>query len=278
VLRPGFAHFLRIAATVQWDQAELALEADARRWPTLARQRRARIEALVAGFCLGEAQVAAELEPFVRASGESELAACFRAQARDEDRHARFFDRVAAEVLRVPGATAAERRIRLAPLRTAVFTSLFDDRLPGAARRLASGDARLDAAVGLYHLVLEGVVFIAGLIALVEELERPPALAGVLRGVELVLRDERWHLGLGASCLAWLQPQRELAEHLLEESAAAAGAWGSAVPERTVEHVLSLHARRLALACGPPARRPATGSARQLPPQQLALEGEGLLA
>jgi hypothetical protein len=46
--------------------------------------------------------------------------------------------------------------------------------------------------------VLEGVVLLAGQNAMLDTLDRlSVGLPGVRRGVELVLRDERWHIGFG---------------------------------------------------------------------------------
>ena len=50
-------------------------------------------------------------------------------------------------------------------------------------------------AVGVYHMVLEGVVFTAGQLALLELVD--DRLPGLREGTELVLRDERWHVGFG---------------------------------------------------------------------------------
>ena len=55
-------------------------------------------------------------------------------------------------------------------------------------------------AVGLYHMVLEGVVFTAGQYALLEILDKD-RLPGLYEGMELVLRDEKWHIGFGTRCL-----------------------------------------------------------------------------
>ena len=49
-------------------------------------------------------------------------------------------------------------------------------------------------------MILEGVVFTAGQLALLDLLD--DRLPGLQRGTELVLRDERWHVGFGARCLA----------------------------------------------------------------------------
>jgi ribonucleoside-diphosphate reductase beta chain len=245
MLRAGFGHFLAIAAAGQWDEAELHVAADAPAWATLGEWRRERIERLVASFCVAEAEVASQLELFAAAAGDAELAACFSAQVRDEQRHARFFELVARELI---GVSRIERGEWFAAHTSAAFRALLEERLPRAARRIAGGEAALEGPIALCHLLLEGVVFTSGLYALGDELgERMP---NTRRGVELVLRDERWHLGLGVSVLAALGPSPEFADALTREAAVVAKAWAGAVPEPTIAQVLELHRRRLAVACG----------------------------
>jgi ribonucleoside-diphosphate reductase beta chain len=196
----SYEHFLDIAASVQWDERAISLRADARAWPRVAD---ARLTELVAGFCVGEAGVAEHLAVFA----DGPAAACFEAQARDEERHARFFARYAAAVgLRDP-------RAHLSP----AFLELFETRLPEAVAG-APGPA-----VGLYHMVLEGVVFTAGQLALLDLLdEDDDRLPGLREGVELVLRDERWHVGFGARCLADLDYDEAA---ILAEGERAAALW-----------------------------------------------------
>jgi ribonucleoside-diphosphate reductase beta chain len=193
----SYEHFLGIAASVQWDEREISLREDARAWPRVAD---ARLTELVAGFCVGEAGVAEHLAVFA----DGPAAACFAAQQRDEERHARFFARYAAAVGLQPEAHVS-----------AAFRELFQVRLPQAARG-APGEA-----VGLYHMILEGVVFTAGQLLLLDLLEDLP-LPGLREGVELVLRDERWHVGFGARCLADLDYDEAA---ILAEGERAAALW-----------------------------------------------------
>jgi ribonucleoside-diphosphate reductase beta chain len=202
----SYEHFLNIAARSQWDEASIDLCVDARAWPQVAG---ARLTELVAGFCVGEEGVAEHLATFA----DGPAAACFAAQQRDERRHARFFARYAAAVgLDDPRAHCS-----------GAFLELFDQRLPEAASS-APGEA-----VGLYHMVLEGVVFTAGQLALLDLLD--DRLPGLREATALVLRDERWHVGFGARCLADLDYDEAV---ILDEGERAAALWAPEYAERVV--------------------------------------------
>jgi ribonucleoside-diphosphate reductase beta chain len=86
-------------------------------------------------------------------------------------------------------------------------------------------------------MVLEGVVFTAGQYALLEALD--DRFPGLRAGTELVLRDERWHVGFGTRCLidAGLDEAA-----ILAEGERAAALWA---PEQA-DRVLSTLRRRLA--------------------------------
>lgn len=241
----GYAHFLRLARRLQWDADAIDLSCDAAAWPQLDPPLRRRLEVLLAGFCVGEASVAEELAPFAGATGDPDAAACFEAQAGDERRHARFFDRVAGEVMGAEGATPGQRRAALRERLDPRFVELFERRLPAVADSLARGETRLEDAVGLYHMVLEGVVFTAGQFAVLELLEEDRPLPGVREGVELVLRDERWHVGLGTRCLHDARIGPDLAARILREGEAAASAWTEITGAEIHARVTAIHHRRL---------------------------------
>lgn len=230
----GYDHLLAAARRLQWDADALDLTADAAAWPAVAPARRARITALVGGFRVAEHAVADHLAPFAAAAGargDAAARACFEMQAGDERRHARFFDRAADEVCGL-GPVTPELR------------ALFTDELPRLARALAGGEAALEDGVGLYHLVLEGIVFAIGQGALAAELDAAAVLPGLAEGVRRVQADERWHVGLGVLCLQDAARRANVAAY----AAVAARAWGPdvATPAR-VEQVLAVHERRLAI-------------------------------
>lgn len=233
-----YPHFLRLARRLQWDERSIALDADAAAFASgaLPRSIREPLRRLVGGFVVGERSVAAELEPFAAAATEA-AAACFSAQAGDEARHARFFERVRLEVIGCDDPRAeVDRR----------FLSLFEQQLPRTARALAAGDEQLGRAVGLYHMVLEGAVFSAGLGAVLRALDGAPSLPGMRTGAELVLRDERWHIGFGVRCLIDQRVDPEALEALLGEGEQALEAWGDALDPETAGHARATHRRRVA--------------------------------
>jgi ribonucleoside-diphosphate reductase beta chain len=249
---PNF--FSRIVARLQWSPAAIDLAADARQWPALAEERRSRLMTLLAGFCVAEDAVAEQLSPFADAargatlvSQESLMAWVFFLQRRDEQRHALLFDRIAAEVLRLPGADAAERRAAARAHVPAAFLEVFEERLPAMAAELAAGRTGLGQGVGLYHMLLEGVVFDAGQHALLDDLS-DGALPGVREGVERVERDERWHVGFGLRCLIESRPGADLLDDLQERAREVAAIWGDAVPASVRDHSAHKVAHRLHVA------------------------------
>jgi ribonucleoside-diphosphate reductase beta chain len=246
--------FSGVVARLQWDATAIDLAPDARAWPELPDERRRRLTTLLAGFCVAEDAVSEHLEPFAAAARNSSMASAetlmawiFYLQRRDEERHALLFDRIAAEVLGLPGATAAERLVAARSHVPAPLLELFEVRLPALAAELAAGRAGLGEGVSLYHMVLEGIVFDAGQSALLHDLA-DGALPGVREGVVRIELDERWHIGFGLRCLIESQPSPDLLDALLARAEKAAEAWGDAVPAATRERVAHSCVHRLAAA------------------------------
>jgi ribonucleoside-diphosphate reductase beta chain len=243
--------FSQLVARLQWNPMAIDLTGDADAWAELDADRRARLLKLLAGFRVGEDAVAAQIAPFADAargatlaSQESLMAWVFFLQRRDEQRHAQLFDRIAAEVLALPGDTAEDRRTAARAHVPDAFVELFEQRLPAVAADLAAGHTGLAEGLSLYHMLLEGVVFDAGQQALLDELA-DGALPGVREGLEHVVRDERWHVGFGLRCLIETQPSGDVLADLLERAEEAAAAWGEAVPAATREASARKVAHRL---------------------------------
>jgi ribonucleoside-diphosphate reductase beta chain len=252
--KPSFwpSFFSKVVARLQWNPAAIDLTPDARAWPELPAERRRRLMTLLAGFCVAEDAVSEHITPFADAAREATLASqeslmawVFYLQRRDEDRHAQFFDRIAAEVLGVPGDTPAERRAAARAHVPDAVLGLFEVRLPAMAAELTAGQAGLGEGVALYHMVLEGIIFDAAHHALRHDLA-DGALPGVRDGVRRVELDERWHIGFGLRCLVEAQPSRDLLDDLLARAEDATDAWGDAIPPATREHIADICHHRLA--------------------------------
>jgi ribonucleoside-diphosphate reductase beta chain len=246
---PRLSTYSQIVARLQWEPAAIDFAADALAWPALGEERRRRLTTLLAGFCVAEDAVAEHLTPFadIAEHVDTMMMWIFFLQRRDEDRHAQFFDRVAAEVLGLPGQTPAERRAAARAYVPPALLELFEVRLPAIAAELAAGRAGIADGVGLYHMVLEGAVFTAGQRALLDDLE-DGALPGIREGVAHADLDERWHVGFGVRCLTEAGDPDLVLEEVLARATEAAGAWGDAVPPATREYALGLCRRRLAVA------------------------------
>jgi ribonucleoside-diphosphate reductase beta chain len=239
----GYGQLRSSALRLQWDDASIDLSRDRRPYLELSVGRRRRIDRLLAGFWVAEREVAEQLDPFI-ATADGELRELLTLQARDEERHARFFGRALREVLDVDATRWA------AGMAPPGVNQLFEHELRSTARALGAGAVSIGPAVALYHLVLEAIVLSMGQDALLEELVTLP---GLRQGVSRVQADERWHVGLGVHALCESSPPDAPAAWLDQEppeltalAARAAAAWGPdvATPAR-VKHALATHRRRL---------------------------------
>ncbi|NMO90898.1 ribonucleotide-diphosphate reductase subunit beta [Actinomycetospora sp. TBRC 11914] len=243
----GYGHFAQLAESLQWDETAIDLSTDVEAWAKLEDEENEQILGLLAGFVVGETSVATHLKNFqTAASTDDAMAKVFEAQARDEARHARFFDRVVREVVEVPGENLTERMDALRDRVSPDLVELFEERLPAMAERVAQDAQNLTAAVGLYHMILEGVVLTAGQHALLETLEGCSInMPGMRKGMELVLRDERWHIGFGSRVIQSADVVDDEMEELLTQGTKAASAWGDLISAKSVDKVDQLHRRRL---------------------------------
>jgi ribonucleoside-diphosphate reductase beta chain len=239
--------YSKIVAGLQWNAAAIDLTPDAEAWPGLPQQRRERLTKLVSSFRVAEDAVSEHLTPFTKATDDTLVAWVFFLQRRDETRHSELFDRIAAEVVGIPGDTPDERRDAARENVPAALLELFEERLPAMAEGLAAGSARLDEGVGLYHMMLEGVVFAAGQRALINDLTEG-SLPGMREGVRRVELDERWHVGFGLRCLSEERPSPEVIEELMDRAREAAEVWGDLVPAGTRKFVVDMCHRRLSAA------------------------------
>jgi ribonucleoside-diphosphate reductase beta chain len=239
---PNF--FSRVVAKLQWDDAAIDLAPDAEAFREMPDERRDRLTKLLAGFRIADDAVSVHLEPFGPAANNSLVAWVMYLQRRDEQRHARFFDRVAADVLKLPGETKDERGAAARELAPAGIIELFEEQLPTMSAEMAAGAIGFSEGLALYHMTLEGMVLSAGQRALLEDLA-DGAMPGVRKGVYHVELDERWHIGFGLRCLLDKQPSTELLDAIMARAEDAAAAWGDALPDEIRDMIVPMARRRL---------------------------------
>ena len=240
---PNF--FSRLVAKLQWDEQRIDLGPDGEAFAELPDDRRERLTKLLAGFRIADDAVSENLTPFGPAANNSLIAWVVFLQKRDEQRHARFFDRVAAEVLRLPGETKEERGVAAREIAPPGIVDLFQEQLPAMSAEMAEGRAGLNDGMALYHMTLEGMVLAAGQRALLEDMD-DGALPGVRQGVYHVELDERWHIGFGLRCLIDRKPSADLIDGIMARAEESAEAWGDALPDHIREAIVPMARRRLA--------------------------------
>jgi ribonucleoside-diphosphate reductase beta chain len=239
---PNF--FSRVVAKLQWDEQGIDLTQDAEAFQALPDERREKLTKILAGFRVADDAVSTNLEPFGPAANNSLIAWVVFLQKRDEKRHARFFDRVAAEVLGLPGETHEERTAAAREIAPPGIVDLFHEQLPAMSAAMEEGRADLSDGMALYHMTLEGMVLSAGQRALLEDLD-DGAMPGVREGVYHVELDERWHIGFGLRCLIDRKPSADLINAIMDRAEECSAAWGDALPDHIRQSVVPMARRRL---------------------------------
>ena len=246
----GYDHFVQLAGTLQWDETDIDFAADREAWPKLDETEQEKVLGLLAGFVIAETAVAGNLGNYqaaARRRTRSRWRPRSSAQARDEARHARFFDLVASTVVGHPGRRHRDSGGTTCATRSAdELVDLFEETLPATAQRLADDHEGLTDAVGLYHMVIEGVVLLAGQHAMLDTLEKLSSnLPGLRKGMELVLRDERWHIGFGSRVIQNANISDEKAAEMLAHGESATKAWGDLITTDAIATAMKQHKRRL---------------------------------
>jgi ribonucleoside-diphosphate reductase beta chain len=156
-------------------------------------------------FFNGEERVTATLAPFVWAAPKPEIELFLSTQMVDEARHTVFFDRWWREVV---GTDAPDLETLLRHVRPEVnegYDTLFYERLPSTAQRLASNPRDVDAfieGVTIYHIVVEATLALTGQRFELESMrELGLTHLGFYQGFIAVARDESRHVNFGVKVL-----------------------------------------------------------------------------
>lgn len=203
---PSYLDLYRMAVRQQWSPDELDFSRDKEEWDSLSLDTKRRRIWSMRLFFNGEERVAALLAPFIWAAPTKEVEAFAATQLVDEVRHTIFFDRYWREVV---GTSAGSLdglvdEIRLREKENAAYNYFFYQRLPGLAARLAADPEDLGSAVEfvtIYHLVVEGALFLTGMRYQLEGARRWGRTWGYYKGFTAATRDESRHVLFGVRYL-----------------------------------------------------------------------------
>jgi ribonucleoside-diphosphate reductase beta chain len=156
-------------------------------------------------FFNGEERVTATLAPFVWAAPTPEIEIFLSTQMVDEARHTVFFDRWWHEVVGTKSKDLKELLAEIRPETNEGYNTLFYERLPSTAQRMASNPKDFDAfveGVTIYHIIVEATIALTGQRFELESMrELGTTDRGFYQGFTAVARDESRHVNFGIKVL-----------------------------------------------------------------------------
>ncbi|HKF74819.1 MAG TPA: hypothetical protein VKF59_01645 [Candidatus Dormibacteraeota bacterium] len=202
---PSYLDLYRRWERQQWAVSDLDFEPDRLAWQEasdLDRQATLWSRRL---FFNGEERVTATLAPFVWAAPRPEIEIFLSTQMVDEARHTVFFDRWWREVVGTDRDDLAGLLEIVRPEASEGYNTLFYDRLPSVAQRMATNPRDVDAfieGVTIYHIVVEATLALTGQRFELEALrEQGHTSSGFYQGFTAVARDESRHVSFGIKVL-----------------------------------------------------------------------------
>src|SRR5438067_3269025 len=156
-------------------------------------------------FFNGEERVTSTLAPFVWAAPTPEIEIFLSTQMVDEAPHTVFFEKWWRDVAGTDAHDMTQLLQEIRPEANEGYNTLFYDRLPATAQRLASNPKDFDAfveGVTLYHIVIEATIALTGQRFELESMrEQGLTERGFYRGFTAVARDESRHVSFGIKVL-----------------------------------------------------------------------------
>jgi ribonucleoside-diphosphate reductase beta chain len=202
---PTYLDLFRRWEKQQWAVSDLDFGPDRESWRSATQLEK---DATLWGrrlFFTGEERVTATLAPFVWAAPSPDIELFLSTQMADEARHTVFFERYWREVV---GTDAPDLRTLLGQVRPEVnegYDTLFYERLPSVAQRMASDPRDIDAfieGVTIYHVVVEATLALTGQRFELESMrEFGQTHFGFYQGFTAVARDESRHVNFGIKVL-----------------------------------------------------------------------------
>lgn len=186
------------AKRLLWDPRDIDLMADPGDWTILTPPEQDILLRLCAMFIAGEEAVTCDLAPLMlalRADGQLEDQMFLTTQLFEEAKHVEFFDRWLTRVVGTP--------LDFSLYHSDAYRLLFYTELPTALDQLltdTSPQAQV-VAVATYHMLVEGVLAETGYYAVSQTLGKRGILPGLVKGMQLIQRDEARHIAFGIALL-----------------------------------------------------------------------------
>jgi len=202
---PTYMDLYRRWETQQWAVADIDFSLDRQDWLEATDLDRKATLWSHRLFFNGEERVTATLAPFVWAAPTPEIEVFLSTQMVDEARHTVFFERWWREVCGTDAKDMTELLTEIRPEANEGYNTLFYERLPATAQRLASNPRDFDAfveGVTLYHIVIEATIALTGQRFELEAMrEQQLTDRGFYRGFTAIARDESRHVSFGIKVL-----------------------------------------------------------------------------
>jgi len=202
---PSYMDLYRRWESQQWAVSDLDFSLDRQDWLESSEQDQKATLWSHRLFFNGEERVTATLAPFVWAAPTPEIEVFLSTQMVDEARHTVFFERWWREVCGTSAKDMTQLLVEIRPEANEGYNTLFYDRLPSTAQRLASNPRDFDAfveGVTLYHIVIEATIALTGQRFELEAMrEQGLTDRGFYQGFTAVARDESRHVSFGIKVL-----------------------------------------------------------------------------
>ncbi len=202
---PSYMDLYRRWESQQWAVGDLDFTLDRQDWLEASELDRKATLWSHRLFFNGEERVTSTLAPFVWAAPTPEIEIFLSTQMVDEARHTVFFQRWWHDVPGTDAKNLGDLLKEIRPEANEGYNTLFYDRLPATAQRLASNPKDFDAfveGVTLYHIVIEATIALTGQRFELESMrEQGLTERGFYRGFTAVARDESRHVNFGIKVL-----------------------------------------------------------------------------
>jgi ribonucleoside-diphosphate reductase beta chain len=203
---PSYLDLYRKAIKQAWNPDDLDFSQDKAEWDSLSPETKKRRVWSMRMFFDGEERVASLLAPFVWAVQNKEVEAFAATQLTDEVRHTVFFDRYWREVVGTSAKTMDElvAEVGIKRSENEGYNYFFYQWLPEQAQWLASHPGDLNALARystVYHMVVEGALFLTGMRYVLEGARRWGRTWGFYKGFTATTRDESRHVLFGVRFL-----------------------------------------------------------------------------